>query len=235
MDRRTHDEFFMRRALTLARRGLGRTSPNPMVGAVLVRQGEIVGEGYHRRYGGPHAEVEALRDAGENIAGATMYVTLEPCCHRGKKTPPCLDALLGRGLARVVIGTIDPNPEVSGRSVRALEGTGIETTVGVLEEECRRLNEAYFKYIQTRIPFVTLKVAQTLDGKIASSTGDARWISSEASRRLAHRLRSVHDAVLVGIGTVLADDPLLTVRLARGRNPLRVIVDSTLRTSRARL
>ena len=225
-----NDEYYMRKALALARRGLGKTSPNPTVGAVIVKNGDIVGQGYHRRFGGPHAEVNAIRDAGGDLTGATLYVTLEPCCHLKKKTPPCLDAILKHAWSRVVVGTPDPNPQVNGRSIAALKRRGIETTVGVLKEECQRLNEAYFKYIRTGMPFITLKFAQTLDGRIASATGDSRWISSSHSLKLAHRLRSLHDAVLVGVDTVLADDPQLTVRLVRGRNPLRVVADSTLKT-----
>ncbi|MBE0481559.1 MAG: bifunctional diaminohydroxyphosphoribosylaminopyrimidine deaminase/5-amino-6-(5-phosphoribosylamino)uracil reductase RibD [Dehalococcoidia bacterium] len=225
----SEDERFMRRALSLARRGLGRTSPNPMVGAVLVRDGRVIGEGYHRRFGGPHAEIEAIADAGGDTSGATLFVTLEPCCHLGKKTPPCLDTLLRHDLRRVVIGTIDPNPAVSGRSAKALRDHGIETATGVLEKECRRLNEVYFKYIRTRMPFVTIKYAATLDGRIATAASASRWISSPASLKLAHRLRSLHDAVLVGAGTILADDPRLTVRLVRGRSPVRFVLDSRLR------
>jgi diaminohydroxyphosphoribosylaminopyrimidine deaminase/5-amino-6-(5-phosphoribosylamino)uracil reductase len=200
-----------------------------MVGAVIVRNGEIIGRGYHRRFGGDHAEIEAISDAGEDISGATLYVTLEPCCHHGKKTPPCLDTLLKHDLGRVVIGTQDPNPKVNGRSVDILREWGIQTDVGVLSEECRHLNEVYFKYIVNGTPFVTLKFAQTLDGKIATLTGDSRWISSGLSLKYAHRLRSLHDAVLVGVGTVLKDNPELTVRMTRGRSPLRIVVDSSLR------
>lgn len=224
-----NDEYYMRKALNLARGGLGKTSPNPMVGALIVRDGEIIGQGYHRRYGGDHAEIIATRDAKGDMSGATLYVTLEPCCHQGKKTPPCLDALLKYNLERVVIGTVDPNPQVNGKSIEVLRERGIETKVGVLSEECYRLNEVYFKYIQTGIPFVTLKFAQTLDGRIASTTGDSRWISSEPSLKLAHKLRSFHDAVLVGVGTVLRDDPQLTVRQVKGRNPIRIVTDSRLR------
>lgn len=223
------DEYYMRKALRLARRGLGKTSPNPMVGALIVRDGEIIGQGYHRRYGGNHAEINAIQDAEGEVSGATLYVTLEPCCHHQKKTPPCLDALLSCNIGRVVIGTVDPNPLVNGRSIEILNQRGIEATVGVLEEECSKLNEVYFKHMQTGLPFVTLKFAQTLDGRIASATGDSQWISSESSRRLAHRLRSLHDGVLVGVGTVLTDDPELTVRLVKGRSPLRICADSRLR------
>jgi diaminohydroxyphosphoribosylaminopyrimidine deaminase/5-amino-6-(5-phosphoribosylamino)uracil reductase len=199
-----------------------------MVGALITKDGDVVGRGYHRRFGGNHAEINAIENAGDDLRGATLYVTLEPCCHTGKKTPPCLDTLLRHDWRRVVVGTLDPNPAVNGRSVGALKQRGIDTRVGVLEKECQKLNEVYFKYIQTEMPFVTVKFAQTIDGRIASATGDSRWISSEPSLRLAHRLRSRHDAVLVGVGTILADDPQLTVRLVRGRNPLRVVVDSRL-------
>ena len=224
-----NDEFYMKEALRLARRGLGKTSPNPMVGAVIVRDGNIIGKGHHRRYGGPHAEVEAIRDAQGDINGATMYVTLEPCCHYKKKTPPCLDLLLQYDLKKVVIGTLDPNPVVDGKSVEALRQRGIETISGVLGEECEKLNEVFFKWIRKGMPFVTLKLAQTIDGRIATDTGDARWISSEKSRKLAHKLRGTHDVVLIGVGTVMADNPQLTVRNVKGRNPQRIIVDSNLK------
>jgi diaminohydroxyphosphoribosylaminopyrimidine deaminase / 5-amino-6-(5-phosphoribosylamino)uracil reductase len=224
-----NDEYYMKLALALARRGLGKTSPNPMVGAVIVKNGKIAGQGYHQRFGGPHAEINAIQDARGDINGATLYVTLEPCCHKKKKTPPCLDTLLKYKWKRVVVGTVDPNPKVNGRSIEILKQKGIETKVSVLKEECQSLNEVYFKYIQTGIPFVTLKFAQTLDGRIATSTGDSKWISSEPSLKWAHRLRSLHDSVLVGVGTVLKDDPQLTVRLMKGRNPVRIVVDSRLR------
>lgn len=203
-------------------------SPNPMVGAVLVKGGRVIGAGYHRRYGGDHAEVDAIKRAKEPVRGATLYVTLEPCCHWGK-TPPCTDAILRAGISRVVVATLDPNPRVAGRGKAILEENGVEVEVGVLADEARRLNRAYFKYHEEGLPLVTLKWAQTLDGRIATSAGDARWISSEPALRFAHRLRAHHDAVLVGIGTVLRDDPELTVRLVRGRNPKRVVLDSRLR------
>ena len=224
-----NDEHYMKMALRLARRGLGKTSPNPMVGAVIVKNGRVIGKGYHERFGGPHAEINAIKNAGGKINGATLYVTLEPCCHQGKKTPPCLDTLLKYKWRRVVIGTTDPNPRVNGRSVGILKQRGIKTRTGVLDEECQKLNEVYFKYIQTGMPFVTLKCAQTLDGRIATTTGDSRWISSQPARKYAHMLRSQHDAVMVGVGTVLQDDPQLTVRLAKGRNPVRIVADSKLR------
>ena len=218
----------MRRALRLARRGERWVSPNPMVGAVIIKGNRIIGEGYHERFGRNHAEINAIRNASEAIEGATLYVTLEPCNHYGR-TPPCVESLIACKPARVVMGTSDPNPLVSGKSIEALKHHDIETTVGVLEKECKQLNERFFKFITTRIPFVTLKFAQTLDGRIAGSTGNSRWISSATSLRFAHTLRSIHDGILVGIGTVLQDDPDLTVRLVRGRNPVRIVVDSRLR------
>ena len=231
----SEDVRWMRRALRLAGRGRGRTSPNPMVGAVVVRRGRAIGEGYHRQVGGPHAEVWALREAGAAARGATLYVTLEPCSHHGR-TPPCTDAIMQAGLARVVAGCVDPNPQVNGRGVRCLRGAGIEVEVGVMEAEARRLNEAYCKHIATGMPFVALKAAMSLDGKIATAAGESKWITGERARAAAHRLRARHDAVMVGVGTVLADDPELTVRKSRGRTPLRVVVDSRARTPpRARL
>lgn len=224
-----HDRDYMKLALRLARRGLGRTSPNPMVGAVIVKDGRIIGQGYHRFFGGKHAEINALENATEDVRGATMYVTLEPCRHWGK-TPPCVDAIIKSGIGRVAIGTLDPNPSMSGKSVALLKEPGIQTLVGMLEAECRTLNEAHFKLMTTGLPLVRLKFAQTLDGRIATSTGDSRWLSSPQAQRYAHRLRSRHDGVLVGAGTVLADDPELTVRLVRGRNPSRIILDAKLRT-----
>lgn len=221
--------YYLKKTLQLARRGAGRVSPNPMVGAVVVKNDRILGEGYHRQFGGDHAEVNALRDAGEEARGATLYVNLEPCCHFGK-TPPCTDAIIAAGIKRVVVGTIDPNQRVNGKAIEMLKKNGIELKVGVLEQECKRLNEAYFKFITTGLPLVTLKIAQSVDGRIATKSGNSRWITNEKSRILAHRLRREHDAILVGVGTVLKDDPQLTVRLLRGRNPYRIVLDSRLRT-----
>jgi diaminohydroxyphosphoribosylaminopyrimidine deaminase/5-amino-6-(5-phosphoribosylamino)uracil reductase len=222
------DEKYMRQALRLARKGLGKTSPNPMVGAVIVKEGRIIGQGYHGYFGGDHAEIDALKSAAEDVSGATMYVTLEPCRHWGK-TPPCTDAIIKNGIGKVDIGMLDPFPEMRGKSVEILTQHGIETGVGILEKECRSLNEAYLKYITTGLPFVTVKFAQTLDGRIATAQGSSRWISSPESLKLAHKLRAQHDAIMVGVGTVLADNPELTVRLVRGRNPTRIILDSKLR------
>jgi diaminohydroxyphosphoribosylaminopyrimidine deaminase/5-amino-6-(5-phosphoribosylamino)uracil reductase len=215
----------MRRALRLAERARGRTAPNPMVGAVVVSGDESVSEGYHHRAGEPHAEILALRAAGERARGATLYVTLEPCCHHGR-TPPCTDAVLAAGVRRVVAATLDPFPKVAGGGVATLRAAGVEVTVGVLEAEARRQNEAFRKAVTGGLPFVTLKAAMTLDGKIATVTGDSRWVTGEVARRHVHRLRDHHDAILVGIGTVRADDPLLTARLPRARDPVRVVVDA---------
>lgn len=225
---RKKDEQYMKRALQLARRGMGKVSPNPLVGAVIVRAGRIIAEGWHREFGADHAEIDAINKASGGVRGATMYVTLEPCCHWGK-TPPCVDTLIEQGIKQVVIGTLDPHPLVDGKGAQILRDHGIEVVKGVLEQEARELNEVYLHHTQTGLPFVTVKYAQSLDGRIATSQGNARWISSEASRKLAHRLRAQHDAIMVGIGTVLADDPLLTVRLVKGRNPLRICLDSRLR------
>lgn len=223
------DIKYMQRALYLAARAEGRTSPNPMVGAVVVKNNEITGEGYHRKAGTAHAEVIALKAAGNDAIGATLYVTLEPCSHHGR-TPPCADAVIAAGIKRVVIACLDPNPLVSGKGLQILQEAGIETTVGVLQEEARQLNEAFFKYIQFKMPFIILKFAMTLDGKIATSTGDSRWISSEASRQYVHQLRNTCDAIMVGIGTVLKDDPMLNTRLNQPdtKDPIRVIIDSQL-------
>ncbi len=223
------DRCFMGLALRLARRGAGHTSPNPMVGAVVVRKGVIVGRGFHRRVGGPHAEVEALVDAGAAARDATLYVTLEPCNHQGR-TPPCTQAVLAAGIGRVVIASLDPNPRVTGGGAEFLRQQGVTVETGLLEAEARKLNEAFFKAITTGLPWVIAKVAATLDGKIATRTGDARWITGEAARAWVHRLRHQVDAILVGRGTVAADDPQLTTRLPRGRgqDPIRIILDSTL-------
>jgi diaminohydroxyphosphoribosylaminopyrimidine deaminase/5-amino-6-(5-phosphoribosylamino)uracil reductase len=222
------DAFYMKRALRLARKGEAWVSPNPMVGAVIVKEERIIGEGYHEKFGNDHAEINAMLRAAEPIEGATIYVTLEPCAHYGK-TPPCVERLIAAKPGRVVIGTLDPNPLVSGKGIKILNRHGIETMVGVLEEECKQINERFFKFIQTKMPFVTLKFAQTLDGRIATASGHSQWISSLSARRLAHRLRSIHDGVLVGVGTILQDDPELTVRFIRGRNPVRIVADSHLR------
>jgi len=218
----------MRRALALARRGLGRTSPNPAVGCVIVKDGEIVGRGYHKKAGTPHAEVHALNDAGTLAQGADVYVTLEPCSHYGK-TPPCAKALVEAKVARVFVGADDPNPLVAGRGIAILREAGIEVETGILEAECREVNEAFFKWISTGLPFVILKSALTLDGKTATSSGDSKWVTSAQARQMVHRLRGQVDGIMVGVGTALKDDPQLTCRTPGGRDPIRIVVDSTLR------
>lgn len=223
------DTGYMKRALALARRGLGATSPNPAVGCVIVSNGRIVGSGWHKKAGAPHAEVNALEMAGELARGADVYVTLEPCCHTGK-TPPCSRALIRAGVKRVIVGMGDPNPRVSGGGMTELSAAGIEVVCGVLEDACREINRPFIKHITTGLPHVTYKWAMTLDGKTATSTGASRWISCEDSRKYVHRMRARMDAVMVGVDTVIADNPELTVRHIRGKNPLRVVVDSHLRT-----
>ncbi len=220
-----NDDEALRLAFDLAELAEGDTSPNPIVGAVVVRDGEIVGRGYHRRFGGPHAEVYALEQAGERARGATLYVTLEPCAHHGK-TPPCTDRLIAAGIARAVVPIEDPNPLVSGRGIAALRAAGIDVEVGRLRETAERQNEIFLKYVRTGIPFVHLKLATSLDGRLATRSGDARWISGQAAQVLVHRLRRRHAAILVGIGTVLADDPQLTVRHVVGRQPVPVVLDA---------
>ncbi|HMO63816.1 MAG TPA: bifunctional diaminohydroxyphosphoribosylaminopyrimidine deaminase/5-amino-6-(5-phosphoribosylamino)uracil reductase RibD, partial [Verrucomicrobiota bacterium] len=226
----------MRRALALARKGVGRTSPNPAVGAVIVRAGRVLGEGWHRQAGRPHAEIEALRDAarcGHEVCGATIYVTLEPCCTHGR-TPPCTDALLAAGLHRVVVAATDPNPAHAGRGLELLRAAGLAVETGLLTDEAARLNEAFNHWIVRRTPFVVLKAAMTLDGRIATSAGESKWITGPAARTVAMRLRAAADAVLVGLNTVLTDDPSLTVRSRSGRpasrQPRRLVLDTRART-----
>ncbi len=217
----------MKRAIELAQRGIGYTSPNPLVGAVIVKNGKIIGEGYHGYYGGPHAEINAFKNITEDVKDATMYVTLEPCSHFGK-TPPCAEAIVKNGIHKVIIGMKDPNPIVAGRGIRILEENGIEVVCGILEDEVKKLNEIFIKYITKEIPFCILKTAMTLDGKISTATGDSKWITNEKSREYVHKLRHQVSAIMVGIGTVLTDNPRLTTRLKgdKSRNPIRVIVDT---------
>lgn len=226
---RLQDEFYMREALSLALRGTGNVSPNPRVGCVLVRDGIVIGRGWHAVYGEAHAEVNAVRDAGGEVRGATAYITLEPCSHFGK-TPPCADMLVEKGITRAVVGVTDPNPKVCGSGCGKLEAAGIEVTAGVLEDECKWFNRGFFRRIQNGRPWVTLKVAASLDGKIALQNGESKWITGPESRRNVHMLRAEHDALLTGVGTVLADDPAFTVRETPGKTPLRVVLDSSLRT-----
>ncbi len=218
---------FMQRALDLARRAKGRTSPNPLVGAVIVENGKVIGEGYHQKAGTPHAEVHALNAAGEAAKGATLYTTLEPCCHWGR-TPPCTEALIRAGIAQVYVAEVDPNPSVAGKGVQQLQNAGINVHVGVLRQEASGLNEVHRKYIQSGRPFVILKTAMSLDGKIATASGESQWITSEASRQRGHEVRDAVDAILVGRGTVARDNPALTTRLQdrEGQDAIRIVLDS---------
>lgn len=222
------DRKYMARALQLALRGAGHTRPNPMVGAVLVKDGRIIGEGWHKQYGGPHAEVNAFASATEDPEGATLYVSLEPCSHYGK-TPPCADLIIRKKVARVVAALEDPNPLVSGRGFRKLRANGIRVTVGVLAEEARHINDVFLTYVTRKRPFVLYKAAMSLDGKIACHTGESQWISSEKSREEVQRLRGILSGIMVGAGTVIADNPSLTCRMEEYENPARIIVDGKLR------
>lgn len=224
-------ESYMEKAIALAREGLGRTAPNPPVGAVVVRDGVVVGKGFHPEAGQPHAEVFALRDAGDLACGADLYVTLEPCCHHGR-TGPCTDEIIAAGVSRVFVGTQDPNPKVAGRGLKQLRSAGIEVSCNVLGAECGELIAPFAKHMKTGLPYVVFKSAMTLDGQTATIEGDSKWISSEASRELVHQLRNQVDAIMVGSGTVIADNPRLNTRLAGpGRDPVRVVFDGRLETS----
>ncbi len=223
-----NDQQFMERCLALAEQGRGFVSPNPMVGCVIVKNRRIVGEGYHRTFGGPHAEINALKSVGNNAKHATLYVNLEPCSHFGK-TPPCVDAIIKTGIKRVVAASYDPNPIVAGKGFQKLREAGIDVQVGLLRKEAKRFNEKFYTFIKTRFPFVGIKIAQTLDGRIADSFGRSKWITSEEARREAHRIRSGYDAILVGANTVNKDNPELTVRKVSGRNPIRIVLDGQMR------
>lgn len=220
-------EEYMRRALELARKGEGHTSPNPMVGCVVVKDGRIISEGYHEKYGEFHAERNALTRCTEDTTGADLYVTLEPCCHQGK-TLPCTDIIIEKKIARVFVGSMDSNPLVAGKGVQILRDHGIYVETGILEEECLKLNEVFYHYITTKTPFVVMKYAMTLDGKIACATGDSKWVTGEIARAQVHRMRGRYRGIMVGIGTVLADDPMLNCRVEGGVDPVRIICDSNL-------
>ena len=221
-------EEYMRRALELARKGEGHTSPNPMVGCVVVKDGRIISEGYHEKYGEFHAERNALTRCTEDTAGADLYVTLEPCCHQGK-TPPCTDIIIEKKIARVFVGSMDSNPLVAGKGVQILRDHGIYVETGVLDAECRKLNEVFYHYIATKTPFVVMKYAMTLDGKIATKTGASKWITGEAARAEVQHMRHRYMGIMAGIGTVLADDPMLNVRMEGWKSPIRILCDSGLR------
>jgi len=220
-------EKFMRIALDLASKGRGSVNPNPMVGAVIVKDGKIIGQGFHSAYGGPHAEIEALKNCSDPT-GATLYVTLEPCCHHGK-TPPCTDAIIKNKISKVIVGCKDPNALVSGKGIKILRDHEIEVETGVLEKECMDINEIFFYYIKNKKPYVVMKYAMTADGKIATSSGESKWITGDLAREHTHRTRHELSGIMAGIGTVLADDPLLTCRMQGGKNPVRIICDTTLR------
>ncbi|MBR4861251.1 MAG: bifunctional diaminohydroxyphosphoribosylaminopyrimidine deaminase/5-amino-6-(5-phosphoribosylamino)uracil reductase RibD [Firmicutes bacterium] len=224
-----NDKDYMQLALQLAEKGLGWTAPNPMVGAVIVKDGQIIGKGWHEKYGQPHAERNALASCTENPKGGVMYVTLEPCCHYGKQ-PPCVDAILDAGIRRVVIGSADPNPLVAGKGAAILRAKGVEVTEHVLQEECDRLNRVFFHYITTKRPFVVMKYAMTMDGKIAAYTGASKWITGAESRNHVQQLRHRYSGIMVGVGTVLVDDPSLACHMTGGKNPIRILCDSHLRT-----
>jgi diaminohydroxyphosphoribosylaminopyrimidine deaminase/5-amino-6-(5-phosphoribosylamino)uracil reductase len=224
------DQKYIKMALKLAEKGRGRVSPNPLVGALVVKGEHVVGQGYHARYGDQHAETKALEEAGSEAKGATIYINLEPCCHHGQ-TPPCVDEIIKARISKAVISIKDPNPIVNGKSIEILKNKGIEVKLGVLEKTASKLNEFFFKYITTSTPFVTLKSGMSLDGKVATKTGESRWVTSDISREYVHQLRNQMDATLVGIETILRDNPRLTTRLknSKGRDPIRVVIDSLLR------
>lgn len=224
------DESYIQLTLEIAKKGKGYVSPNPLVGAILVKDEKIIGAGFHEKYGESHAEINAIKNARHSVEGSTLYVNLEPCSHHGK-TPPCVDTIIASKIKRVVIGTLDMNPLVCGAGIKKLKQAGIEVKAGVMENECIRLNKFFFKYITKGIPYVTIKTAQTLDARIADKGGESKWITSIMSRKYVHSLRSEYDAVLVGSSTVMKDDPQLTVRLVEGRNPRRIILDTNLRLS----
>lgn len=222
------NEYFMKKAIELAKKGVGKVNPNPLVGAIIVKEGEIIGEGYHEKYGEAHAEVNAFKSLKEDPSEATLYVTLEPCSHYGK-TPPCVDMIIENKINKVIIGMIDPNPLVAGNGINKLIAAGIEVKSGILEDECKKLNEIFIKYIITKKPYVVLKAAMSLDGKIATKTGESKWISCEESRLQVHELRNKLSGIMVGINTVITDNPELTCRTQNGNDPVRIIVDSSLR------
>lgn len=223
------DETYMRLAIDLAKRGIGKTSPNPIVGAVIVKDNQIIGRGWHEKYGQAHAEVNALANCQVSPKGATMYVTLEPCCHWGKQ-PPCTSKIIESGVSHVVIGSSDPNPQVSGKGVEILKNNGIKITESILKKECDELNTVFFHYIKNNIPYVILKYAMTADGKIATYTGASKWITGDKAREQVHRDRNRYSAIMVGVGTVIEDNPMLNCRIEDGNNPLRIICDTNLRT-----
>ena len=219
---------YIRNCFKLAEKGKGHVSPNPFVGAVLVKNGKVIGKGYHKKYGAAHAEVNAIKNAIENVSGSTLYCNLEPCCHTNKQTPPCVPLIIQKKIKRVVISNPDPNKEVNGKGVKQLRDAGIEVITGILEDEGKELNKFYFKYAAKKLPYITLKVAQSLDGKISKSKNKQTWLTGKEAIKFVHKLRSEYDAVLVGANTIKVDNPLLTVREVKGRNPIRIIIDGKL-------
>jgi len=222
------DKKFIEQCFKLARKGKGKVSPNPLVGALLVKNGKVIGQGYHKKSGEAHAEVNAIQDATKNVAGATLYCNLEPCCHTNKQTPPCVPLIIQNKIKRVVISTLDPNEDVNGKGVQQLREAGIEALSGILEDDGKGLNKFYFKFVQEKLPFVTLKIAQSIDGKISEAKNKQTWLTGKEAIKYVHKLRSEYDAVLVGANTIIIDNPQLNVREAKGRNPIRVIVDGNL-------
>ncbi|MDT2860097.1 bifunctional diaminohydroxyphosphoribosylaminopyrimidine deaminase/5-amino-6-(5-phosphoribosylamino)uracil reductase RibD [Lactococcus lactis] len=223
------DEYYMDLAIVLAKKGGGNVNPNPQVGALIVKEGRIIGQGYHEKYGEAHAEINAFKSCNESPEGATLYVTLEPCAHQGKQ-PPCFEAIIKNRIKRVVIGHLDPNPLVSGKGIKAMREAGIEVSINVLEKECEELNKIFFYYVSQRLPYVMMKYAMTLDGKIATSAGQSKWITGEIARQKVHQDRSRFMAIMIGVETLILDDPQLSVRLENGKNPIRIICDTHLRS-----
>ena len=224
-------EFYIAKTFELAKKGKGYVSPNPLVGAILVKNGRIIGQGYHKKFGGPHAEINAIESSKESVHGAILYCNLEPCCHTNKKTPPCAQRIIKEGIKKVIISNLDPNPEVSGNGIKLLKSAGIEIVTGILKYEGEKLNNFYFHFIKNKIPYITVKIAQSLDGFIYSKDSNDRWITGQKSRKIVHQWRTEYDAVLVGAQTVIVDDPQLTVRDAKGRDPIRIILDGKLAVS----
>jgi len=223
-----YDEVYLKRCFKLAAKGTGTVSPNPLVGTVIVKNDKVIGEGFHQKHGAPHAEVEAFNNSTENVKGATLYCNLEPCCHIKKQTPPCVPLIINKKIARVVISNLDPNPEVSGEGIKQLRDAEIEVINDQLKNEGEELNKFYFNYVKTKIPYITLKVAQSTDGKITKSKNEQTWLTGEESNQFVHQQRAAYDAVLVGANTVKVDNPHLTVRNVKGRNPKRIILDGNL-------
>ncbi len=227
-----NDETYIKLCIELAKRAVGFVSPNPLVGCVIVKNNKIIGAGFHQKYGDNHAEVNAINSAKESLKDSTLYVNLEPCAHFGN-TPPCTEVIIKSGIKKVVVGTVDPNPLVQGNGIKILKQSGIDIKVGVLEKECYELNKFFFKFIQKKVPFITLKIAQTLDGFIADKFYNSKWISSISSRKIVHSMRAQYDAVLVGVNTANLDNPLLNVRFGEGRNPIRIVLDTDLKIDKS--